>query len=165
MIGRQAIEADVAAQAVQLDLPLRRIVALLAQPLQRAGDEVGPVALVRLDMTGYVGWPPAATPALRSELAQSLFFKVSREYRTGAGGEAYQTGDLMIAPARLKYSPVEEPKSLSGRSDFSLMTGVLAQLPQDLPHERDGPLRLVVHSPLMSAALMIGHHFSISVFW
>jgi phage terminase large subunit-like protein len=38
-IGREAVEAYITAEAVQLDLPLRRIVARLAQALQKQAAE------------------------------------------------------------------------------------------------------------------------------
>src|SRR6516162_5279772 len=52
-ISRKAVDAYVTAIAAKLDLPLRRVVARLAQALQFAGAERRPVALVRLDMIDH----------------------------------------------------------------------------------------------------------------
>jgi hypothetical protein len=49
-IGRIAIEADVIAIAAEFDLPLRRLVTRLAQALELASDERGPVTPVLRDM-------------------------------------------------------------------------------------------------------------------
>jgi hypothetical protein len=67
-VGRIAIEADVDAIPMQLDLPLRRFVARLAQTLQFASDEGGPVAPVRDDVIDHVGRRDDS--ALKAELAQ-----------------------------------------------------------------------------------------------
>src|SRR6516165_5670468 len=53
VVGRKAVDAYVTAIAAKLDLPLRRVVARLAQALQFAGAERRPVALVRLDMIDH----------------------------------------------------------------------------------------------------------------
>ena len=69
-ISRKAVDADVVAIAPQLDLPLRRLVARLAQALQFAGDECGPIAAVRCDLIDHVR--SRHDPALQAEFAQRV---------------------------------------------------------------------------------------------
>ena len=56
LVERQAIQADIRAEAVQFDKPLRAVMTLLAQALKRAKPEFIDVAMVRLDMITDGRW-------------------------------------------------------------------------------------------------------------
>ena len=73
-IGRKAIETDVAAIAAQLDLPLRRPMTRLAQALQLASDELGPVAPMRRDVIDHVR--RRYDSALQTERAQRMLYQL-----------------------------------------------------------------------------------------
>jgi hypothetical protein len=49
-VERQAVKADIWAEAVELNKPLRAVMTLLAQALKRANPEFIDVAMVRLDV-------------------------------------------------------------------------------------------------------------------
>ena len=50
LVERQAIQADIRAEAVQFDKPLRAVMTLLAQALKRAKPEFIDVAVMWLDV-------------------------------------------------------------------------------------------------------------------
>ena len=69
-IGRPTVEPEVGAIAAELDLPLRRRVARLAQALELAGHEGIPIAPVRDDVIHHLcGCDDAA---VETELAQRM---------------------------------------------------------------------------------------------
>ena len=69
-IGRPTVEPEVGAIAAELDLPLRRLVARLAQALELAGHEGIPIAPVRDDVIHHLcGCDDAA---VETELAQRM---------------------------------------------------------------------------------------------
>ena len=55
LVGRQAVEADRRAVAVQLEMPLGAVVMRLAERLQLAEAEFVPIAAMRLDVIGDRG--------------------------------------------------------------------------------------------------------------
>src|SRR5262249_45482312 len=67
-------DTNIQAITAQLDLLLRRIVARLAQTLQLAGDEVGPVAPMRRDVIDHVR--RRHDSALQTELAQRMLHQL-----------------------------------------------------------------------------------------
>jgi hypothetical protein len=54
-VERPTVEPNVRTKTVQLDKALRGIVAALAQTLQRPGEELRAIAVVRLDMIANFG--------------------------------------------------------------------------------------------------------------